>query len=104
MYLFCARLKTSLVAGVTGDRVEMSPSVPRANALAHVKELCASRPCEKRLVALACNESYQLFPSGDQCMLVMLLNCGNGRSACATLAVGGNPGYGKPPNPRPAAI
>src|SRR5215469_9219866 len=96
MYLFCGRLKTSLVAGVTGEMVEISASVPSAKALLQVSELCKSRPCDKRLVTFVCNASYQLSPSGAQCMLVMLPNCGKGRKDWATDELAGNPAYGNP--------
>src|SRR5689334_9821354 len=82
----------------------MSPSVPIANALLQVKELWKSRPCEKRFTSLVWSALYQESPSGDQCMLVMLLNCGNGRSDWATDAVSGKPAYGGLPNPREMAV
>src|SRR5579871_47460 len=70
--------------------------------LAQVNTLLNWSPWEKRFVALACSESYQVLPSGAH-NAVMLLNCGKGRSDCATVAVTGNPVKGGLLNPREIA-
>ena len=93
-------MKTSLVGGVVGESVEISASVPLMNVLDQVNDVVKSRPWEKRLVALACSESYQLSPTGAQCMFVIPPNCGKGRKDCDTSAVEGNPEYGRPLKPR----
>src|SRR5712691_9157966 len=70
------------------------------NVLDQVNDVVKSRPWENRLVALACSESYQLSPSGAQCMFVIPPNWGKGRKAWDTNAVAGNPAYGRPLKPR----
>src|SRR5450759_403672 len=81
---FCTgRLNTSLAT-------VLSASV---NSFCHVKESCASSPWPTRLITFDCSESYQLFPRGDQ-RTGMLVNCGNGRSACASVCPRGKPAYG----------
>src|SRR5581483_2367643 len=72
------------------------------SCLAHVNRPVNWSPRENRLVALACTESYQVLPSGAH-NAVMLLNCGKGRSDCATVAVKGKPVNGGLLNPREAA-
>src|SRR5579864_3549293 len=80
-----------------------SSSTPEVSCLAQVKFDPNSRPCDNRFVAFIWSDSYQVSPSGTQCQLVMPPYCGNGRSACATVAVSGKPGYGGP-KPREAAM
>src|SRR6202521_2817852 len=70
------------------------------SSLSQVKATEPSRPWLKRLVTLVCKESYQLLPSGDQRGARLPLNCGNGRSAWATVLLVRNPGYGGVEKPR----
>src|ERR1700681_4622080 len=87
-----------------GPPWEMLSSDPIMSCFDHVNDAEASRPWENRCVAFVCRELYQVSPSGAQCMLVRLLNCGNGRRAWATVAVAGKFEYGRALNPRCAAI
>ena len=50
----------------------------------HVNVAVRFRPCEYRLFAFTCSESYLLSPSGTPSD-AMLPNCGNGRRLCATV-------------------
>jgi len=79
MYLFCWRLNTSLngtgAAPIPGTVGLLG--VPIDKFFDQVKVVVEDRPCEYRFVALICNESYQVFPSGDQRELIEP-NCGNG--------------------------
>ncbi len=63
---------------------------PIANCFCQVKTLLNASPWETRFVALACKESYQVAPSGAH-NAPMELNCGNGRSDWATVALVGKP-------------
>src|SRR6516162_11718522 len=84
MYLFRPRLKTSFSC----------PSMPLVSDFDQVKLRLASRPCESRLITLACKELYQLSPNGAHSPPGAVVNCGNGRRDCATVAVSGKFEYG----------
>ena len=47
------------------------------------------RPCDNRLFTLSCKELYQLSPNGAHKAAGAFVNCGKGRSDCATVAVSG---------------
>src|SRR5207247_198907 len=79
-------------------------SVPDWSSFDHVNTYCASRPCHTRWMTLACSESYQVRPWGAHNEPRPVLNCGNGRSDCATEALAGNPAYGSLFWKRPAAV
>src|SRR5579871_1400941 len=79
--------------GGFGVRYDVSELAPLVNSFCHVKAPCRSSPCEYRLVTFACSESYQVSPSGGPRNGGMPPHCGNGRSACFSGWLAGNPGY-----------
>src|SRR5580698_1739339 len=81
----------------------MPSSTPMSSFFDQVKEEPKENPCENRWVAFICSELYQVSPSGAQCMLAMLPNCGNGRRDCATVDPSGKPAYGGVLKPMAAA-
>src|SRR5579883_1697801 len=91
-YLFWLRLLGSLTTALPVVPGLGSPiSVPRSSDLAQVNVLTKERPCERRLFTLACRALYQVSPRGSQ-MESMVVNCGNGRKACARVRPSGKPG------------
>src|ERR1700674_1790060 len=89
-----------LESDLLSDRLVRSLVPLVESSLSQVKATEPSRPWEKRLVSFTCRESYQLLPSGDQRGARLPLNCGNGRSAWATVLLVRNPGYGGVEKPR----
>ena len=53
-------------------------------ALDQVNAPFTCRPCDIRFVPFTCSESYQVLPVGEL-VVVMVLNCGNGRSALSSV-------------------
>src|SRR5579859_3381805 len=93
MYLLFCRLNTSLTLPLAAVPKLGSRSPPRFIFFCQVKLLLKVRPCDKRLVAFICRESYQVLPSGSQAT-PMPVYCGNGRKAWNTVWLVGKPGYG----------
>src|SRR5271157_123299 len=83
MSFWFGRLKTSLIG----------PDSAVVNSFCHVKADWRLIPCEKRLVTLACIESYHWLPRGAS-ESEMVVNCGNGRRACARVWPTGKVAYG----------
>src|SRR5690348_14732535 len=76
-----------------------SAPVPSTNPLDQTKDPCIDRPCENRLVAFTCSESYHVLPiGGPRSTAPGARNRGDGRRFWATVAFGGIPAYaGKMP-------
>src|ERR1035441_258048 len=82
------------------DRLNTSLTGPWVlRPFSHVNAELAFRPCEKRLVSLVCNPSYQPLPSGDH-IVPIVPNWGYGRRLCATVCPVGEPAEGNLLNPR----
>src|SRR5581483_3791625 len=86
------------------ERVVILPAsapVPSTRPLDQTNDPCTDNPCEKRLVALNCSESYHVLPiGGPRSTAPGEVNWGDGRRLWATVCVSGIPGYA---GPKPAA-
>src|SRR5581483_3131027 len=102
MYLFVARLKTSLKTAPPVLPGLGSPiSEPSDCALDHTNVPKKDRPFNRRFMAFNWSESYQLLPRGFQYTgiatglglkaLGIPVNWGNGRKAWATVKLAGKP-------------
>src|ERR1051325_3424112 len=76
-----------------GGKYVVSAFAPRASSFCQVNAESTLSPWERRLVTLACRESYQVSPNGGPRKGESVPHCGYGRSAWFRLEVAGNPGY-----------
>jgi hypothetical protein len=74
MYLFWVRLNTSFTGDDPAEPELGLFAEPKASRFCQLNTPVAASPCESRLVAFICSQSYQVFPSGDH-QVVMEPNC-----------------------------
>src|ERR1700676_3994473 len=89
MVFWFGRVKTSLI----GSAPPAPVSAPSVSVFDQVNEAVVVTPCLKRCVTLVWSASYQVLPKSAHSEL-MVPNCGNGRSDCASVWPIGKPVYG----------